>query len=276
MAKQYKSLHPTKYYRDYLTHDIRPDGRELDKYRPVIINANTVSTADGSAIVKIGNTSVICGIKAELCAPKAETPNEGFLIPNVELPPLCSPKFKPGPPSDQAQVASKILSDIIRNSKCIDLKDLCIAKEKLAWCLYADIVCLDHDGSLIDACLVALFTALKILTLPEVTYDAALDSKTVNLEERHPIKLHSMPISTTFAIFDDSMIMIDPTAEEEQLCTGAITIVIKNEELCSVLKPGGTPISDEKLSACIKQSVDKAKLLNTLMEYAVQKTNDEE
>ena len=35
-----------------------------------------------------------------------------FLVPNVELPPLCSPQFKSGPPTEQAQVASLFLQDM--------------------------------------------------------------------------------------------------------------------------------------------------------------------
>jgi exosome complex component RRP43 len=57
-------LHPTKYYRDYLEHNIRPDGRELDHYRPIIVNLGSISTADGSALAKVGKTTVVCGIKA--------------------------------------------------------------------------------------------------------------------------------------------------------------------------------------------------------------------
>lgn len=97
----------------------------------------------------------------ELCQPKPETADQGFLIPNVELPPLCSAKFKPGPPSEQAQIATQLVADIVKNSKCLDLKSLCLFPDKLAWCLYADLICLDLDGSLIDVCLIALIAALK-------------------------------------------------------------------------------------------------------------------
>ncbi|KAK9693206.1 3prime exoribonuclease family, domain 1 [Popillia japonica] len=107
MAKEYKSLHPLKFYRDYLAHGVRPDGRELTKFRPIVVNAGSISTSDGSAVAKIGKTTVVCGIKAELARPKAESPDQGFVIPNVELPPLCSQQFKPGPPSDHAQVTTK-------------------------------------------------------------------------------------------------------------------------------------------------------------------------
>nr|AEE62451.1 unknown [Dendroctonus ponderosae] len=163
MAEEYKSLHPLKYYRDYYAHDIRPDGREFEDYRPVIVNVGSISTADGSAIAKVGKTTVICGVKAELCRPRPECPNKGFLVPNLELSPLCSSKFKSGPPGEEAQVLTQLIADVIENSRCINLEELCLLKDKLAWCLYADLVCLDYDGSLLDACIVALMACLRLL-----------------------------------------------------------------------------------------------------------------
>lgn len=59
-----RTIHPVKYFRDYINYNIRPDGREFDKFRPVRINIKSIGTADGSAIVKLGNTTVVCGIKA--------------------------------------------------------------------------------------------------------------------------------------------------------------------------------------------------------------------
>ncbi|ENN81038.1 hypothetical protein YQE_02557, partial [Dendroctonus ponderosae] len=187
MAEEYKSLHPLKYYRDYFAHDIRPDGREFADYRPVIVNVGSISTADGSAIAKVGKTTVICGVKAELCRPRPECPNKGFLVPNLELSPLCSSKFKSGPPGEEAQVLTQLIADVIENSRCINLEELCLLKDKLAWCLYADLVCLDYDGSLLDACIVALMACLRSVTLPHIDYDPALDVKQTNLQERRHI-----------------------------------------------------------------------------------------
>lgn len=121
----------------------------------------------------------------------------------MELPPLCSAKFRPGPPSDQAQVLTKLVFDIIRNSECVKLEELCITKEKLAWCLYADLICLDYDGALIDACIVALVTALKTVRLPHVEHDPVLDYKQVNEEQKWPINVYSIPLCTTFAMFEE-------------------------------------------------------------------------
>lgn len=97
----------------------------------------------------------------ELAKPKAEEPDNGFLVTNVEVPALCSSKLRPGPPSDLAQVTSTIVSDIIHNSKFVDMKDLCIARDKLAWVVYCDMICINNDGSLVDACVIALLASLK-------------------------------------------------------------------------------------------------------------------
>ena len=49
--------------------------------------------------------------------------HETFVVPNVELPPLCSPKFRPGPPSDQSQVLSQFLNDTIKKYVCVSIFD---------------------------------------------------------------------------------------------------------------------------------------------------------
>lgn len=36
-------------------------------FRPVVVNVGTVSTAEGSAVIRIGKTAVVCGIKAVSC-----------------------------------------------------------------------------------------------------------------------------------------------------------------------------------------------------------------
>lgn len=97
----------------------------------------------------------------ELATPKADVPDHGYIVPNVELSPLCSSKFRPGPPSEQAQVLSKSIDIVLSNSRALDLKDLCICKNKLVWVLYCDILCLNYNGSVVDACIGAVIAALK-------------------------------------------------------------------------------------------------------------------
>jgi exosome complex RNA-binding protein Rrp42 (RNase PH superfamily) len=39
----------------------------------------SISTANGSALVRMGETTIVCGIKAEIAEPNMATPNEGFI-----------------------------------------------------------------------------------------------------------------------------------------------------------------------------------------------------
>ncbi|KAG8221855.1 hypothetical protein J437_LFUL003231 [Ladona fulva] len=272
MALQYKTIHPVKYLRDFLAHNVRPDGRGLLKFRPMALNVRSISSADGSALVKIGNTSVICGIKAELATPKAEEPDRGFIVPNVELSPLSSSKFRPGPPSEEAQVASQFVFDVILNSGCIDTKCLCIVPDKLAWVLYCDLVCLNYDGSVLDACILALMAALNTVSLPEVEYDHEKSTTTVKTE-RVPLKILSMPVSTTHAIFDDEVLLADPTCEEEDLASGTITVVVSEGKLCSVWKPGGSPLTESQMDGCVDRAKNRVSSVLDLINTALKSSS---
>lgn len=91
--------------------------------------------------------------------PKAEEPECGFIVPNVELPPLCSPLFRPGPPSEEAQGMTCFVAEA--TSEIIDLKELCVSVDNLVWVLHADMICLDYDGCVQDAAVIALSAALQ-------------------------------------------------------------------------------------------------------------------
>lgn len=183
----FRIVHSIKYYRDFANHNVRPDGREFDQFRPVRVTANSIGTADGSAIVKIGHTTVVCGIKAvkyerlkiinlkwmltnwyfcsnfiqELAQPTVTEPDAGFIVPNIDLSSVSLYRSRVNMVNDAALALSSQLNDIIINSEWVDRKALCIAKEKLVWVLHCDITCLDYDGSVLDAAVIALVTALR-------------------------------------------------------------------------------------------------------------------
>ncbi|XP_045763583.1 exosome complex component RRP43-like [Maniola jurtina] len=275
MAEVYKLIHPVKFFNDYISRDVRPDGRKFDEQRDILLNINAIKTADASAVVKCGNTTVICGIKLELAKPKAEEPDIGFLVSNVELLPLCSPKFLPGPPSDYAQVISNLVSDIVTNSKCVDLKDLCIISDKLAWVVYCDLVCLDYDGSVVDACIIAIMTSLKTLSLPSVTFDIETEETKVDTSVRLPLQIHGLPVATSFAVYQQmprSIVLADPSAYEEEMCgsIGANLIVCWNKGLfCGIQKFGGCNLSTEDEKKTLILAKERSKLVETVIETCI-------
>ena len=42
-------------------------------------SVGSISTAEGSALVRMGDTTVVCGVKAEIAEPELDRENEGFL-----------------------------------------------------------------------------------------------------------------------------------------------------------------------------------------------------
>lgn len=78
-ASIFQRLHPRVYLERFLSESVRPDGRSFASSRTLSLNAGSISTADGSALVRLGDTTIICGVKAEVCEPELERPGEGFL-----------------------------------------------------------------------------------------------------------------------------------------------------------------------------------------------------
>jgi exosome complex component RRP43 len=74
----FKRIQPEEFFQQHFESGVRPDGREsLTGLRPVSISVGSLTTADGSSIVRQGQTTVACGVKLELAEPRTETPNEG-------------------------------------------------------------------------------------------------------------------------------------------------------------------------------------------------------
>ena len=272
----FKKLQPEEYLKQHYDQGLRPDGRKgLNTLRPVSISTESISSADGSAVVKQGDTIVICGIKVEIAKPKDETPKKGFIVPNLTLGPIAHSKFKPGPPNDLAQTASQFLFEALANSNILPLEELCILEGHFAWSLYADLVCLNYDGNILDASLKALIAALRATKMPKAhTIHMENDEfkLKINIEDKSSLKLGSLPTCCTVGIFDDKL-LLDPTDEEEEMSEACLTVVLNSDnELCHVHKPGGIGISPEKLQQCIALAKKNSKAIHKLIETASKNT----
>ena len=62
----YQRLYPQSFYEKFIGQDIRPDGRNLQSIRPLHIGIGSISSTFGSSMVKLGNTSVVAGVQAEM------------------------------------------------------------------------------------------------------------------------------------------------------------------------------------------------------------------
>lgn len=270
----FQKLQPEEYLKQHYNEGLRPDGRKgLHSLRPVSISVGSITSADGSAVVKQGDTIVVCGIKLEIASPKTENPNEGFIVPNLALSPICHSQFRPGPPSDLAQTASHFLHESIINSGILSTKDLCILEGKYVWTIYADLTCLNFAGNILDTSLKALIAALKSVKLPQTQLIAKSEEEEkvlkINIEApKTALKIGSVPTSISIAVFDDNL-LLDPTDEEEDHANAVVTVVLtQTNELCHVHKPGGIGISPEKLQQCISLAKKNAKTVQKLIDSA--------
>ncbi len=216
----------------------RSDGRGYLDFRNIVLHVNPIKTADGSAIVSLGNTKVVAGVKVGVGAPYPDTPDEGALIVNLETPPLAAPTIEPGPPDENAIEIARVVDRTIRHSNFLDFKSLCIVPKKFVYILWVDLYVLNHDGNLYDAACMAAVAALAATTLPKVELEQ--DQPKIVREERIPLRVNqeNLPLTITFVKISNS-ILVDPTLEEENICDSKVTVGISNNKIVSIQKTIG-------------------------------------
>jgi len=193
----------------------RLDGRGPDEYRRQTVQPGWVTTADGSALARIGDTAVVCGIKLEPGKPFPDTPNAGVLTTNAELLPLSSPMFEPGPPHPRAIEVSRVVDRAIRAAETIDLTKLCVTPGEKTWVCYVDLHVIDHAGNIIDTASLAALGALTHATMPNKRFGLG--------DADVPLAINHQPVETTFARLGDTII-VDPSVDEERAAQGRLTV----------------------------------------------------
>jgi exosome complex component RRP42 len=242
----------------------RIDNRGLLDYRPISVILNPIEKAEGSALVRLGKTQVLVGVKLDLGAPFRDRPSEGVLQVHAEFVPLASPSFEPGPPDENAIELARVVDRSIREPKVIKLDELVIEPERTVWVVYNDIYLVDHAGNAIDASMLASMLALATTKIPGLTKTEQgyrIDKK---------IKERNLPISTlvatvTMAIIGD-VIIVDPTLEEETISDSILTIAVdEKERVCGAQKKGEKGISRITLEKAVDIAIDKSKWLISYM-----------
>ncbi|PON86907.1 hypothetical protein TorRG33x02_172910, partial [Trema orientale] len=270
----FRRLFPLRFFERHLSESIRPDGRPLGRARDTTLALGAVASANGSALVKIGLTTMLAAIKMEVMTPLKESPDEGCIAVEFHMPPICSPLVRPGRPAEVAPVVSKQFSGMI------DLKDLSLVSGKAAWMAYLDIYCLDADGSLFDAALLSAVAAFSHLQIPVVSMndegrvivvseenDGGGDA--VNKEKRK-LRLRRTPISLT-CILHKNYILADPTAEEESIMETLVTVVLdSSDQLVSLYKPGGPALAHtSSVQDCIALTRQRVKEVQTILDETI-------
>lgn len=251
--------------RDYIANIIkdgkRIDGRGFDDYRPITIETDVSSKADGSAIVKIGDTQVMAGIKLLLGQPFSDMPNSGVLTTNAELRPLASPTFEAGPPKPQTVEIARVVDRGIRESGAIDVDKLCITEGELCWIVYIDMHMLDYEGNLFDAGTLSAMAALLDTRLPKVEDDKIIYGE--KTDKKLPIA--NKPVETTFAKIG-SGVVLDPNLDEERVTDARLTVATdQNGDMCAMQKGGEGTFTQDEILETVERGAKKAKELQKLL-----------
>uniref|UniRef100_A0A0E0F526 Ribosomal RNA-processing protein 43 n=1 Tax=Oryza meridionalis TaxID=40149 RepID=A0A0E0F526_9ORYZ len=247
----YRRLFPLAFLERHLRESVRPDARRLAEARPTTIALAAVSSAHGSALVRLGDTAMLASIKLEVMSPSSEAPDEGSIAVEFHMPPICSPLVRPGRPAEVAPVISKNLEDILmRDAK--------------------------FEGALFDQWEGILVSIPVEIPLVSVGDDGRVFTvggnegkakyELVNREKRK-LTIANVPFSLTCALHKGN-VLADPTAEEESIIETSVTIVLdSSDQIVSIQKPGGAVTSMTTIKECISLAKDgRRKLREILMD----------
>lgn len=234
---------------------IHLDGRKLDEYRNISVEYGISSkSAEGSARVKIGNTEVVAGVKVDFGEPFPDKPDEGSIVVNAELRPICSWKFEGGPPGTDAIELARVVDRAIREAHYVDFKKLCVVPGEKIWMVFIDIYPLNDDGNLFDACALAALAAIKDTRMPAVV-DGKIDFHQ-RTDKGLPLS-KEIPVSCT-VIYCDGHLIVDPSAEEEQFVDARLTMgIVDDGTICALQKGGDTGLSEEELMNIVELAQKK-------------------
>lgn len=243
------------YIRDLLSKGERIDGRAFDEFRPIEIEVGVVpAKAEGSALVRMGNTSVVAGVKVLVGEPWADNPDKGFVMVTAEMSPMASPLFELGPPKEGAIELARVVDRGVRESDTVNVKKLCIEEGKKVYTVFCDVYPLEYDGNLIDASSIAVNAALATTTFPEYKYE---DGKVIKTDNMLTIPLENMAVEITNSKIGDYLV-VDPTLKEEMVQDTRLTIAVDENDLMTAMQKGGGPgpITLDDLDRCMGVAIE--------------------
>lgn len=243
----------TDYVYNLLESGKRIDGRGFHDYREISVERDIVNKAEGSALVKIGDTAVLVGVKLEPGVPFPDTPDRGILMTNAELRPGASPDFEIGPPNEDSIELARIVDRGIRESETIDLEKLCIEEGEKVWMIFIDIHALDNDGNLIDAAALGAIASLSNIRIPNERYGLVLEET-----EEDTLSIRDTPVAVTLVEVEGNL-LVDPNLYEENAAACRLTVSSNADgTLSGMQKSGSGGLKKEQISEMVEIGIEKA------------------
>ncbi|CAK1544559.1 unnamed protein product [Leptosia nina] len=237
------------YIWDGVEENFRSDGRSNKDYRPMELETDVVSSASGSARLRLANTDVLVCVKTEIDTPKSDKPGLGSIEFFVDCSANATPEFEGRGGEQLANRISNLLQRAYHSSQAFNLKQLCIFEGKQCWKLYVDILILECGGNLCDAVSLAVKAALFNTRIPFVKA-ALMDGGNIDLQlsddpfDSKRLEVGTAPLLVTLCRMDEENI-VDPTAEEETCIAVSIVVGVSGNPALYTSSEDTTP-SDHK------------------------------
>ena len=231
----------------------RVDGRALDEVRELSIEINAIPKANGSAKLRLGDTEVLCGVKIQPDKPFPDVGDKGIFMCTAELLPLSHSTVETGPPQAPVIELARVVDRGIRESHMVDVSQLVIEKDKSVVGVFADIVSIDYDGNLYDACSYAATAALLTTKTPKWTM---VDDKVTLVDgEESPLPITTIPVSVTMGKIGNH-IVVDPNGDEWASMDARVTITTDSDgNICALQKGGSDGFTLDEIVKCGETSV---------------------
>ncbi|XP_045621160.1 exosome complex exonuclease RRP42 [Procambarus clarkii] len=240
----------------------RVDGRNHLDYRQLEIETSLVSTANGSARIRLDRTDVLITIKMEMEPPQLDQPRNGQLHFFVNCSANAAPEFEGRGGEDLATSLSSMLERVYSSPHTLDTSKLCVVPGKHVKVLYVDIEVLECGGNLFDAVSLGVKAALWATKMPRI-YITGEDggelefSMSDNPHDVDRLDVSNAPILITHLRITENLTVVDPTPEEE--CCGPVQIVVgvtPKGLITATQQFGSGTFTPQTLSASIKSARD--------------------
>ena len=217
---------------------LRANTRTPIQSRKPLIHTNSLTHCQGSSVVQLGNTHVVCGIRAEILKgedipvkeleasddDREEIETLRLLVPNIEVNTGSAPQFLPGQaPGSFAQTLVSRIKELLLSTRIVQASDLRILYTpppvptgegdefeeqdtvvRAYWVLYIDTFFLSLDGSAFSAACLAILSALRKTVIPHAFWDPDLETVLCDdlRQNARTLSLRGCPIVSEFSVFE--------------------------------------------------------------------------
>ncbi|XP_072013791.1 exosome complex component RRP42-like [Amphiura filiformis] len=255
---------------------LRTDGRSCENYRNIELECGVVSNTSGSARLKLANTQILVGIKAEMGTPRPTRPNEGYAEFFVDFSANASPEFEGRGGEELAVEIANTLATVYDHQQVLDYKSLGIISRQCCWVIYVDIVVLECGGNLFDAIGVAVKAALYNTRLPHVTVQTDDDGQEELELSDDPhdviaINTDNVPLFITVSKVGQRHV-VDASLKEEACCLACLVVAVSTEgHICGMEKKGPNSLAVDSIQDMINTAKKVGISLNQSLSSVLKK-----